>query len=95
MVDLQHPPAQGGLDPPGEMVVLPRPGGSGSVSSMPTAGAAPATHGPAPGGGGESWNDAISARLGTAVVHCPLIGTTERRADHSSCPSEPIDGFTS
>ena len=41
---------------------------------MPTAGAAPGTHGPAPGGGAESSNDTISARLGINAVYGPLIG---------------------
>src|SRR5215472_11964695 len=46
--------------------------GSGSVTSMPTPGPAPATtHGLAPGGGGESSNDTISARLGISAVYGP------------------------
>jgi len=40
--------------------------GSGSVTLTPVPGPAPATHGLAPGGGGESSNDTISARLGIA-----------------------------
>src|SRR6202034_4667239 len=38
---------------------------------MPAAGAAPATHGLAPGGGGESSNSTISARLGIGAVYSP------------------------
>src|SRR5271165_5001883 len=43
--------------------------GSGLVTSMPTAGAAPGTHGSAPQGGAESTNDTISARLGINAVY--------------------------
>jgi hypothetical protein len=43
--------------------------GSASVTSMPVAGAAPGTHEPAPGGGGESSNVTISARLGIGAVY--------------------------
>jgi hypothetical protein len=46
---------------------------------MPIAGAAPDTHASAPGGGGESSNNTISARLGISAVYYPLIGMTERR----------------
>src|SRR5215475_10423906 len=46
--------------------------GSGPVTSMPTPGPALATtQGSPPGGGGESSNDTISARLGISAVYGP------------------------
>jgi hypothetical protein len=43
------------------------------VTSMPTRGPVPGTHGSAPGGGTGSTNETISARLAISAVYYPLI----------------------
>jgi hypothetical protein len=66
-------PAQGSADAAGEFVVRRGQAGSASATSTPVAGVAPATHGSAPAGGGESSNDTISALVGIAAFYCSFV----------------------
>jgi hypothetical protein len=71
VLQLQRPPAQGLPDPPGELLVLPRPGGIGigDLDANRRGGAGQPRIGS--GGGRESSNDTISARLGIGAVYLP------------------------
>jgi len=62
---------------------------------MPTAGAAPGTHGSAPGGGAEPTNDTISARLGINAVYGPFIGRSGRHCIQPNGYNEGADQFVS
>jgi hypothetical protein len=56
------------------------------VTSMPVTGPLPGTHGSAPGGGGESSNDTISALLGTKATYYALIGRNDGLVNRSDRP---------
>ena len=90
MLKLQRPPAQALPDPGGEIEVPLWPARIGTVTSTPMARGALATQAVAPGGGGESSNVTISARLGIGAVYCPLNGQVRKR-----CPSERAIGTPS